>query len=261
MCAILGGVTAWLVAWGIVAAEWKGVASSDLPNQQYGVAIVEPHLVNLYERRSPTTRVREWIVTQLDERIVPDAPTWRETLADEGPDAVLERVRAYNGQSTEPALDRFAQAFASNRVAGLIIDEQAYIIRERLHGWPFASVAEIRAETFRRLSGGTFGSAPVRFDDTKTVSIPWLTGHDPVWNLARRGNPTTIQFPYRPDWPGLAGNAAFYGLLWALPLIGFPIVRRRARMRRARCGSCNYDLCGTTSGVCPECGLEFMPIA
>ena len=32
------------------------------------------------------------------------------------------------------------------------------------------------------------------------------------------------------------------------------LLRRRRRRRKGRCLNCNYDLTGTESGICPECG-------
>lgn len=48
----------------------------------------------------------------------------------------------------------------------------------------------------------------------------------------------------------VGGNAIFYA--W----VGFGIDRIRARERRkaVHCESCDYNLTGNESGVCPECG-------
>ena len=63
-----------------------------------------------------------------------------------------------------------------------------------------------------------------------------------------------LRLPLRPLLPALAANTVFYGLLWALPLIGVPLLKRRRRRRRSLCLSCAYDLVGTTTDACPECG-------
>ena len=52
--------------------------------------------------------------------------------------------------------------------------------------------------------------------------------------------------------PLWAPALAFVAILCAWPL-GRAIRRRRRRLH-GRCESCNYDLTGNTSGVCPECG-------
>ena len=73
--------------------------------------------------------------------------------------------------------------------------------------------------------------------------------------------PNTTLLPYQfgflpvlPTWPGFAINTAFYAvalwLLFAAPLA----LRRRRRIKRGLCPKCAYDLRGTQTGVCPECG-------
>jgi hypothetical protein len=56
-----------------------------------------------------------------------------------------------------------------------------------------------------------------------------------------------------PIWPGFALNTAFYGAiifaLWSAPAV----IRRRFR-KRGHCPACGYDLRGSATGPCPECG-------
>jgi hypothetical protein len=64
--------------------------------------------------------------------------------------------------------------------------------------------------------------------------------------------------PAIPIWPGFALDTAFYAAiaftLWSAPTA---IVEGRHRRRaRGRCPACGYDLKGSTSIVCPECGLS-----
>ena len=62
------------------------------------------------------------------------------------------------------------------------------------------------------------------------------------------------KLPKQVSWPGFAINTAFYAvalwLLFAAPLA----LRRRRRIKRGLCPKCAYDLRGTQTGVCPECG-------
>jgi hypothetical protein len=63
-----------------------------------------------------------------------------------------------------------------------------------------------------------------------------------------------------PDRPNLASlpafNWIFYsalgGLVIGLLAVIYPV--RRSPRRSDRCATCNYDLTGNISGICPECG-------
>jgi hypothetical protein len=62
------------------------------------------------------------------------------------------------------------------------------------------------------------------------------------------------QLPWRPLWPGLLANTAFYGvILWALWFTP-GAVRRGLRRRRGACVRCGYDRRGGSLISCPECG-------
>ena len=68
--------------------------------------------------------------------------------------------------------------------------------------------------------------------------------------------------PACPIWPGFAINTVFYALvLWLLFAAPFalPGVRRRRRIKRGLCPKCAYDLRGTQSEACPECGATVKP--
>jgi hypothetical protein len=60
--------------------------------------------------------------------------------------------------------------------------------------------------------------------------------------------------PVVPILPGFALDTAFYAAiafaLWSAP----GVIRRRLRRGRGGCPACGYDLRGSTSAVCPECG-------
>ncbi len=60
--------------------------------------------------------------------------------------------------------------------------------------------------------------------------------------------------PILPLWPGFALDAIIYAVaLWTLSSMPF-VLRRLIRRRRGRCIHCGYDLRGTLSQGCPECG-------
>ncbi len=66
--------------------------------------------------------------------------------------------------------------------------------------------------------------------------------------------PTWKRWPLRPLWPGFAINTLFYAaILWCLFAAPFAL-RRRRRIKRGLCSKCAYDLRGTSSETCPECG-------
>ncbi len=80
----------------------------------------------------------------------------------------------------------------------------------------------------------------------------------------RRDRPTLALIPRFTSIP--AATPVAYSLQFHLlfPLIlllslfvlwfAWPLVRRRRRRRRGQCGQCGYDLRGSVSQVCPECG-------
>jgi hypothetical protein len=62
----------------------------------------------------------------------------------------------------------------------------------------------------------------------------------------------------RPLFPGFALNTALYAATWYLllftPLPLYRAARRRSRVSRGMCPACAYNLEGSPSGPCPECG-------
>ncbi len=60
--------------------------------------------------------------------------------------------------------------------------------------------------------------------------------------------------PLRPIGRGLAINSILYALLWSVPLFVPGLIRSRHRHGRGLCARCGYDLRGSSSGDCPECG-------
>jgi hypothetical protein len=73
------------------------------------------------------------------------------------------------------------------------------------------------------------------------------------------GKPTSKRLlPTRPLLPGFALDTSLYAacafLVWSAPSAGRRI-RRRLRRARGHCPACGYDLRGSTSAVCPECGV------
>lgn len=62
--------------------------------------------------------------------------------------------------------------------------------------------------------------------------------------------------PCRPISIGFVANWITYSLgAWAL-LHCVSMIRAAARLHRGHCSRCNYDLRGSTTPTCPECGLQ-----
>jgi hypothetical protein len=68
----------------------------------------------------------------------------------------------------------------------------------------------------------------------------------------------TPRLPLLPLFPGFALNTTLYASAWYLllftPLPLYRAGRRRFRVSRGMCPACAYDLKGSRSGPCPECG-------
>jgi len=60
--------------------------------------------------------------------------------------------------------------------------------------------------------------------------------------------------PLQPLWPGFAINTLFYAVVLWMLVAGPRALNRKRRRMRGLCVKCAYDLRGTSSGVCPECG-------
>jgi hypothetical protein len=66
----------------------------------------------------------------------------------------------------------------------------------------------------------------------------------------------TLLVPLRPVWPAFAFNTVFYAaVLWMLFAAPFAL-RKWQRIKRGLCPKCGYDLRGTDSAACPECGAS-----
>ena len=82
--------------------------------------------------------------------------------------------------------------------------------------------------------------------------------YDAIPNNASMMLSSKLTGPYRHTWlvfPFWA-PALFLGFFGVLPVVQGP-VRRWWRVRHGRCVFCGYDLRGSRSGACPECGLRY----
>ncbi len=77
----------------------------------------------------------------------------------------------------------------------------------------------------------------------------------PLTRVARNiHGPVFRALPYMPIWSGLALNTAFYALLFFVCVRLVKGTRHLLRFRTGRCPRCGYDLLGSFTGPCSECG-------
>jgi hypothetical protein len=100
-----------------------------------------------------------------------------------------------------------------------------------IYGWPFACM--------RERSMGGFPSGP---------EIPMC------WLLRGRHLADGHRLAFEPVPIPLFMNSVLFGLPVFLICFGLGWVRHRVRAAAGCCSTCGYDLAGTPSGVCPECG-------
>jgi len=155
--------------------------------------------------------------------IVPVPPSWPEYMQNAGlqqpTTALVERFRV--------ATVRYTKGDFAGRWVGL---------SECYFGVPFRAMRWEAVRASRGLDTGPF------------------VDHVPDWRRGIRVGNLQAWLPLVPHWPGLLANTALYGSAWALLLFGPGIIRRMRRRRAGRCVKCGYDLRGSTSTSCPECG-------
>ncbi len=72
--------------------------------------------------------------------------------------------------------------------------------------------------------------------------------------VGNRPGPIPRALPYYPIWSGLALNTAFYALLFFVVVRICRAFKHARRFQRGLCPRCGYDLLGSFTGPCPECG-------
>ena len=109
-------------------------------------------------------------------------------------------------------------------------------------------------------------SAGARVMVATETGWPWIAfacefsdvgGHRGGWMIGRpraSGGPVRA-LAWRPLWPGAALNMLVFAAGWLVILLAPRAIRRTRRRRRGACERCGYDLRGTPSGGCPECGF------
>lgn len=246
LCVVLGVVTSWLVAWGLVIAAWRGAWALPTTGGTTGAAVVGPHTVMATTNRAPGCTHEYWYAIRIDE--LDDEQFTEFGRLFRGIDGIaFHRGLSQSASHHQSEWDaRQAESYPHSLAARFIGDALEGGVTVLEIGWPFSTVRQVT------MSWPT--ALPVTGPhDPASFEIPWLKGNDPVWSWAPAAS-GPIRLPYRPNWPGLAINTAFYGGIFAIPLFGVPALRRTLRTRCGRCPACNYDLSATPEGPCPECG-------
>ena len=81
------------------------------------------------------------------------------------------------------------------------------------------------------------------------IPHPWFSGIPGL-------HPWQPRLPLRPMPLGFATNVLLFAACFYGAVRGPQALRARLRERRGLCPSCAYDLSGSTSGGCPECGTR-----
>lgn len=108
-----------------------------------------------------------------------------------------------------------------------------------LVGWPRLNV------------GAEYGRLVIVHNTPEAQPFPWRVGRisDAQWALDFDMYNTDWFVLLIPFWAPAAAFSLLAAALWWRPLVA------RARSQRGACVACGYDLRGSSSPVCPECGL------
>jgi hypothetical protein len=253
VCLVLGTVSTWLVAWALTAMLWAGWWQPAVVRMQ-GLGISDHWVVEIEAGRTWQIAVENWNLSTVyvsDGRVGIEGVLWN--LTDEAGirKFVKDRVEEIQEQvrDSDPATPKFkridsdAAAYIHQPFATLAKADRTNMEVQSV-GWPWRSLMfvtklDINNPKWKRhwqINTGLSNHAQRTID---------------VWKIQK--NYDLLLLPLRPIWPGFALDTAVLAGLWALPIIGLPMVRLRRRKRRGLCLACGYDLTGTPDS-CPECG-------
>ncbi len=111
-------------------------------------------------------------------------------------------------------------------------------------GWPFRCLS---VTVFRTEPSADFEIA----EGSSGVILVDPAYRPPKWEMT----PPRV-FPLTVEPAGLVLNMATYSLMWVTAVRAAGGCRGLIRRRGGRCAKCGYDLRGSESGRCPECGSE-----
>jgi hypothetical protein len=223
---VLGAITTWLVAWGLATAVWAQKLRAPEFHPWWEFALRYPYRIELWRSVERFQTKERWQRTWIDRE--QSNPLWTKP---EPAGSIMTGPRTRR--------DQVATAFARTGLASLVGESKAVEIERTMDGWPW----RCQSRVFVR---DGIGAKPVGH---------WMLSID----TSKSANPTyavrsPIELSYMPIWSGLLLDTGFYGVLWAVPLFGLPLLRARRRRRKGRCPRCGYDLKAAFEHGCPECG-------
>jgi len=236
-----------MIAWGWVGAVTVGLikAEQSLNESRVGVALCEPYLV--WMDSWPEAGVRSWAVTRVD---TDDLTLWfardtAEHIRSVGIEQFILEEQAHEVPDQPPSNrdDREAAKFASSGIPSLMGTSQWSMVTETSFGWPF------RCQTMA-WTASLFPTPP----PSSAQQVHWALKLPVPQGLQLDGPWHNLYLPTKPRWNGLLLNSGIYGTIWALPLLGLPLLKQRRRRRKGHCPHCNYDLKRDLEHGCPECG-------
>ncbi len=215
---VLGVVTTYLVAWGLLNAR---LLSGPVPVQAAGVW---------------TAADPGWTVCMSSRVGVVGLEVTGSYANPDSRGAYFNNAGWHGNPMTLPAWSLVDRVSPSELFQGWNSTNLARcIFWERAAGWPRIAVVE-------REVADPPGLWPTRqFGASIRVG-----GNGDAWS--------GVVFAVRPVWGGFVVDVGVFAVMWAGLLWGFGVLWRLLRTRDGRCPKCRYDLSGLTGGVCPECG-------
>ncbi|MCH8316797.1 MAG: hypothetical protein IIA64_12570 [Planctomycetes bacterium] len=247
VCLLLGAVTTLAVAWS--CATW-----SDLEEQTPAAKLIQAMPDNWWLRfsRHRGFGARRYEISAFVARVdgSGDATSTHLTVQESGGYVtvsglvglhLIESPYTLHLPIDDPYWSRLADLSNFDNQSGDFVDE------EGAFGWPMLAMwCSYNTKTW------------VIKDDGKRTWQPARNGSllQPSASLQRL-LPTGLgdrPLPLRPIVIGFAGNTALYSFGWWFALFVAKKTRRWRRRAKGRCEHCAYDLRGTSSDRCPECG-------
>lgn len=136
---------------------------------------------------------------------------------------------------------------ATGAIQSIGVRGDSYGESESRTGWPMRAM---RCGNTHEVTLGD-GQAILQAHFSGTPGRTGLIGLSP-W---RGPGPTTWRaLPDRPMWPGFTIDTLVYAAAWWVIIFGWQRHRRARRIERGLCSACGYDLRGSDSQACSECG-------